>query len=88
MEKLLEDLWYSYQLEKAVLTKEERENLIALSKEQDKIFSEFSEDKRKQFEKIQDDTSYLNSIREKNSFLDGVAFGVKFVTEAIMRNDS
>ncbi|MBQ7897335.1 MAG: hypothetical protein IJ323_02815 [Clostridia bacterium] len=85
--KLMEDLWYSYQLDKSArLTAEEREMLSVLNQKREDIVSDMSEENIKRFDVYEEGVNLMHGRREKSSFIQGVKFGVAFITEALEKN--
>ena len=86
--KLIEDLWYSYQLDKSArLTEEERELLSVLNQKREDIVACMTKENIKRFEVYEEGVNLMHDVREKSLFIQGVKFGVAFITEALEKNN-
>jgi len=83
MKALLEDLWDKYQFERSVqLTPFEKEQLKELEEARAKI--NLQGEREEAFEKYFTLLSSINEERNKNSFFEGIKFGVNFIMETFI----
>ncbi len=83
MKGLLEDLWDKYQFERTeTLLPHEKERLKRLDEVRKKI--SLSPDSEKAFEDYLEILSDISVEKNKNTFFDGIKFGVDFITETLI----
>ncbi|MBR6633970.1 MAG: hypothetical protein IKL05_06705 [Clostridia bacterium] len=84
MKSLLEDLWFSYQLEKMGDQSEKRKALLCdLIERQRELSAQMNDLQKKLFEEYGELYGMLNCETEKDSFVEGVRFAISFILEAI-----
>ncbi len=84
MEKLLDDLWYSYiQCEDSVDSKEAKEVLKKLVEIEDKFISTLDEEQHEVFDSYCCLYSDLFCIYEKEAFVKGLKFATKYLLNTI-----
>lgn len=84
MKKLLEDLWYSYEMQSTVKQSEEEEALMELIVlHEEKLHASLNAEQLEQLKKYEDCVDGLHDIAEKVAFVKGVRFAAAFLTEAL-----
>ena len=85
MNSLLDDLWYSYQLEKnAPTTDEEKVLLSHIVQAGDVLYGELSTDQINLLEEYLLLQGQLNSLCEKKAYHTGICFVFRLLTEALL----
>ncbi|MBQ3604341.1 MAG: hypothetical protein IJA02_10905 [Clostridia bacterium] len=84
MKSMLEDLWYSYLIEKKIdLSDSDRSVINLYSEKHDKIFDTLSDTQKRLFESYEDSFSEMCNIYEKEAFIKGVSFAVRLFVSAL-----
>ncbi len=87
MKKLLEELWYEYQIEKASKrTDEEREIAERLMSSDDKLRSVLTDEQTILLEEYSRHLHDLLSVSSKDSFVVGVNFATRYLLEILCDN--
>ncbi len=85
MKHILEDLWYSYEMENSMeQTKELAEILEKAYKSEEQLRENLNEKENELFLKYEAYMSEIGSISEKDAFIKGVRFATKYLL-AILR---
>ncbi len=83
MKTTLEDLWYTYIIDKKTGTSAEERQLINLiTKNEENLRQTLKKEQIELFLKYDDSVADLNLYNEKNAFLKGVHFATMFLIEA------
>lgn len=84
MKNLLEDLWFSYLIEERVILSDS-DNIIVKSShtKRDKIYNTLNQEQKKDFDDYEENSNDICNIYEKEAFIKGVHFAVKFLSSAI-----
>ena len=84
MKNLLEDLWFSYEIEKKTyLSDSERSIANSASDSRDKLYATLTPEQKADFDIYEDLSNETCIIYEREAFIKGVKFTAGFLTEAI-----
>lgn len=84
MKRVLEDLWYSYQMENAVkVGKEEKEMAKRISLAEEALHQSLNEEQKAALKVYENCLDEISGVCEKNAFVKGVRFAVNFLLEAL-----
>ena len=84
MSKVLEDLWFSCEMQNRVEQNEEKKELLELIVNYEKkIQKDLTEEQKAQFKKYGDCISDLHCITECEAFIRGIRFATAFLIEAL-----
>ena len=84
MKNLLEELWFSYQMEKpTVLSDCERGIVNSSSNRRDKIYETLTPEQKADFDSYEELSNEICLIYEKEAFIKGVKFTAGFLADAI-----
>lgn len=84
MKSMLEDLWYSYLIEKRVEKTDSDRSVINLyNQKRDEIFNTLSDTQKQLFESYEDSFNEICNIYEKEAFIKGVSFAMNFFASAL-----
>ena len=84
MKSILEDLWYSYQMENAVKAgKQEREMAERISIAEGVLHQSLTKEQKAALKAYEDCLDEISGVCEKNAFVKGVRFAVGFLLEAL-----
>lgn len=87
MDILLDDLWYSYQLEKnAYTTPEEQLLLMRIVQAGDLLHGELNTEQKAMLEKYLDLQGQLDNLCEKKAYITGIRFAMRLCTETLLQN--
>ena len=85
MNSLLDDLWYSYQLEKNAHTTEEEKALLSrIVQAGDILYEELNAEQKKLLEEYLSLQGQLNGLCEKKAYHTGIRFTLRLLTEALL----
>lgn len=88
MKSMLEDIWYSYVIDKKKCTSVEERKLINTVLEIDEaIRKTMNAEQKELLQKYDDSVSLLSMYNEKNAFIKGVHFATEYFVEAMQSND-
>ena len=84
MKRILEDLWYSYQMENAVkFGKEEKEMAKKISIAEEALHRSLNDEQKAALKVYENCLDEISNVCEKNAFVKGVCFAVGFLMEAL-----
>ena len=84
MKRILEDLWYSYQMENAVkFGKEEKEMAKKISIAEDALQKSLNDEQKVALKIYEDCLDEISDACEKKAFIKGIRFAVGFLLEAL-----
>ena len=84
MKRILEDLWYSYQMENAVkFGKEEKEMAKKISIAEDALQKSLNDEQKVALKIYEDCLDEISDACEKKAFVKGIRFAVGFLLEAL-----
>lgn len=84
MKNLLEDLWFSYEIERSiVLSDSERSIANSASDIRDKIYATLTPTQKADFDSYEELSNETCIIYEREAFIKGVKFTAGFLAEAI-----
>lgn len=83
MKNLLEDLWFSYLIEeRTVLSDSDRIIVQSANQKRDKIYNALNQAQKNDFDDYEENANDICNIYEKEAFIKGVRFAVKFLNGA------
>ena len=84
MKRILEDLWYSYQMENAVkFGKEEKEMAKKISIAEETLQKSLNDEQKAALKAYEDCLDEISGACEKKAFVKGIRFVVAFLLEAL-----
>lgn len=83
MKNLLEDLWFSYLIEeRTVLSDSDRIIVQSSNEKREKIYNTLNQEQKNDFDDYEVNSNDICNIYEKEAFIKGVRFAVKFLSGA------
>ena len=84
MNSFLQDLWYTYELQRfRPQDAEERELLSLIVRSEETLFANLNEEQKALLKKYKDSIRDLHCLSERDAFVRGVRFAAAFLTEAL-----
>ena len=84
MKRMLEDLWYSYQMENAVkASKPEKEMAKRISTAEEVLHRSLNDEQKAALKAYEACLDEISGVCEKNAFVKGIRFAVGFLLEAL-----
>lgn len=84
MKKMLEKLWYAYEMEQpAKFSREENEILDAMAETEKKLCATLSEEQKDMLEDYKDCANALYSFLEKEAYCKGIRFATAYMVDAL-----
>ena len=84
MSSLLDDLWYSYQMEKSSRNTPGQQHILQqIVCTEDILRGELTEDQKSILEDLLSRQGQLHSLYEKTAFQNGIRFTLRFIAESI-----
>lgn len=84
MKNLLEDIWFSYEMEKKTdLSDSERSIANSASDSRDKLYATLTPEQKADFDSYEELSNEICLIYEKEAFIKGVKFTAGFLADAI-----
>lgn len=86
MKKLLEELWFEYQIEKSSILSKKYTNMQSLTvSKMNMLLETLNENQKSLLNEYTQSIYALQSELEKDAFIEGVSFGTKFITETLFK---
>lgn len=84
MSSLLDDLWYSYQMEKSSHNTPEQQSILQqIVSAEDVLRRGLTEEQKSILEDLLSSQGQLHSLYEKTAFQNGIRFTIRFLAESI-----